>query len=138
MAARLGKMPTTWVRRRSSVLSRPRGVVGPDIGPVVDREGRKGEQVFRRVSQHVGGFVETAGQLGDDPYVLGPDAVVVGLLEDGAHHGGHHALGRPRHPGQQVPGEIHSAALPRGTGEHSLDGGFQALVVVGGDQCRAA
>jgi hypothetical protein len=73
---------------------------------VLGREGGEGKQVFCRVSQHVGGVVETPAQLAHDPAVLGPYAVVVGLLEDGAHQGGHHALGRFRHSGKDISAEM--------------------------------
>ena len=64
------------------------------------RPGRweKASRVLGGVGQHGGRVVETPAQLVYDPGVLVPDAVVLGLLEDGAHQGGDHALRGSGHP----------------------------------------
>lgn len=46
-----------------------------------------------------------------------PDAVVVGLFEDGAHQGGDHALGGFWYSRHQVAAEVDTAPLPSCTGQ---------------------
>ena len=129
-AARLGKMPTTSVRRRISLLSRSWGLLRPDLPPVLLGEGGEGQDVGRGADQHVGRVGEALGELLDHPGVLGQDLFVVGLLEDRADERGHHGLGGLGHPGQHVAHEVHPAALPGGAGEHRGNGVDEAGVGV--------
>lgn len=61
-------------------------------------------------------------------------AFLVGLLEDQARGRQHHALGVFGHERQQVPEEVHSAALPRGSKEHLGDRPGESPVGIGADQ----
>ena len=60
--------------------------------------------------------------------------VGVGLVEDGAHHGGDPRLRRLGHLGQQVAQVVGAAALPRRAGQGGADRVDQAAVGVGDDQ----
>jgi hypothetical protein len=96
-------MPTTSVRRRTSLFSRSCDrVVAPDLPP--DLAGERGERqdVLAGVVQ-VGRRGRKLGlQRGDDLGVLGAHRRRVGLLEDGPDQGGHPRLGGLGHPGEQV------------------------------------
>ena len=84
MALRLGKMPTTFVRRRISLLSLE-WVVGPDLAPDRLWEGGEGEDVMGGILEQLGGFREAFGELFDDGGVLVPDGGGIRLSKDGAH-----------------------------------------------------
>ena len=101
MASRPGKMPTTSVRRRTSLFSRSRGLLLQ-----VCRQTSRGNAVNARMSSRV---IEVCGrgrelglERGDDLGVLGADRGRVGLLEDGADQGGDPRLGGLGHAGEQV------------------------------------
>ena len=81
-------MPTTSVRLRISLLSRSMGVVGPDLAPDLAGERGEAQDVVAGVVQ-VRGLGELGLERGDDLVVLGAQRGGVGLLEDGAHQGGH-------------------------------------------------
>ena len=72
-ASRLGKMPTTSVRRRSSLLSRSCGLLRPDLLPVLVGEGGEGQARRRRRRRAcVGGVGEAFGRAGRRPGRAGP------------------------------------------------------------------
>ena len=82
MAWRLGKIPTTSVRRRISRFSRLVGVVGPDLAPDLLGERGEGEHVGAGVLEVLGDGGELVGQGVEDPVELGVDRVGVGLVID--------------------------------------------------------
>ena len=137
MAASLGKMPTTSVRRLISPLRRSSGLVRVQLGAVLGREGHVGE--------HVGlGLVHEGGELGHlgpelvgDAAPLGAGGLGVVLGEGGGDEGRDDAAAALAGMGQGVAHEVDAAALPGG-GEHLGDGRLDALVGVGDDQLDAA
>ena len=74
MASRPGKMPTTSVRRRTSLFSRScAGVVAPDLPPYLAGEGGEGQDVLAGVLEMGGRGRELGLQRGGDLGVLGAD-----------------------------------------------------------------
>ena len=137
MAASLGKIPTTLVRRLTSAWSRSIGFCGVQLLAVLPGEAHVGEDV-------VLGFVHENGQLGHlgpelvgDLAPLGLRAVGVLLGEGGGDEGGDDAPALLAGMGQQVAGEVHAAALPCGA-EDPGHRGLQTLVVVGDHELDAA
>lgn len=136
--ARLGKMPTTAVRRLISLFSRSWGFV---------------ERIWRRwlsgkarwVSRSGWASVSssaTAGKRGrpetvDHPVELGPGRALVGLLEDHPDGRRDHAPGGARDEVLGVAREMDPAALPAGAQELLSDGLDEARVVVADDEPHA-
>jgi len=79
-----------------------RGIVAPDLAPDLPRVAGEREQVRAGGVEVLGGVTELLAQRGDDPVVLRVHGVGVGLVEDGAHLGGHVRLRGARHAGKQV------------------------------------
>ena len=63
--------------------------------------------------------------------------VATTLGEDGLDGGDDHVGVGPLHPGQDVPHEVHPAALPGRAHHHRLDGLLEPQVLVGDDQADA-
>ena len=97
-AGRLGKIPTTSVRRRISLFRRSWGLLEPHLLPVSHREGGEGQGVRSSLGQYRGGLGEPVSELIDHPVDLGVHLLGGRLLVDGAYHGGHPRLGPPGHP----------------------------------------
>ena len=133
-AARFGKIPTTSVRLRISLLSRVLGVVAPDLGPVLGRERAEAKQVALGVDEELGGRGELGLQLVDDPVELRVHLGGIGLGEDRAHEGRDDRLGGLRDPGEQVAHGMRATPLPGGAVEDRGDGVLQPLVGVGDDE----
>ena len=131
MAASLGKMPTTSVRRLISPLSALDRIGASAAWP----DAARGK---RHVGEHVGlGLVHQGGELrqlgaqliGDlAPLRAGGLGVVLG--EGGGDEGGDDAPAALAGMGERVAHEVDAAALPGGA-EHLGDGGLDALVGVG-------
>ena len=105
IAASLGKMPTTLVRRLISLLSRSSGLV---------------LQILRQCSC---GKCRNASTSSRAAHLIG------GLDHEHCFHGGgHHVLARLGHVAQQVAQEVDPAPLPAASLEHALDRRRQAQV----------
>ena len=131
MAASLGKMPTTLVRRLTSAMEPFDRVCGVQFLAVLLGESHVGEDV-------VLGFVHENCQLGHlGPELVG-DLTPLGLRAVGVllGEGGDDAPALAAGMGQQVAGEVHAASLPGGA-EDPGRGGLQTLVVVGDQQLHA-
>lgn len=100
-------------------------------------KGSEGEDVTAGIDEHGGGVGESAVELFNDAGVLGPHLLGVGLLEDGAHEGGHHRLRALGHPGEQAPHEVRPTSLPSCTRQHGGNRLAQPLVAVGDDELHA-
>ena len=94
MAASLGKMPTTSVRRLISPLSRSSGLVECSLVAVGGREGHVGQDVGLGLVEEAGELGQLGPQLIGDPAPLGLGGVGVVLGEGGADEGRDHAAGR--------------------------------------------
>ena len=137
MAASLGKMPTTSVRRLISPFKRSIGLVECSLGRCRGREGH--------VSQHVGlDLIHERGELGDlgseligDLAPLGAGGLGILLGEGGCDEGGDDAAALASGMGQQVTHEMDAAALPGGMKDLG-DRGLQPLMGVGDHQLDAA
>ena len=104
MAGRSGKMPTTSVRRRISLLRR--SWIG--LLDQIWRQTALGKAAKARMSSRAASRCSAAGgELGlqgvDDLAVLGVHGGGVGLFEDGAYQRGHPRLCRLRDARGQVP-----------------------------------
>ena len=136
MAASLGKIPTTLVRRLTSAWSRSIGFVECNFWRC-----SLGKLMYARTSCSASSKNCQLGHLG--PELVGDlaplDLRAVGVLlgEGGGDEGGDDAPALAAGMGQQVAGEVHAAALPCGA-EDPGRGGLQALVVVGDHQLHAA
>jgi hypothetical protein len=106
MAARLGKMPTTSVRRRISLLRRSSGLLDQIWRQWVSGKGGERQDLISGVGEQRGGLGKTALKLIDNAAMLGPDLVGAALGEDGPHQGRDHRLVRPRHPRENVASEV--------------------------------
>jgi hypothetical protein len=134
MAAWSGKMPTTSVRRRISLLSRSWGLLEPDLAP--DLYGEDGER------QQLGaGRVEVLSHLGklvrwsvERSIILGHNGFSVRLVEDGVEQGTHPRPGGFRGDRHQVCRVVGAAALPGRPGQRRADRGDQTGMGVAGDQ----
>ena len=109
-------------------------VVRPDLAPDLVREAGEREQVLAGVVEVLGGVGELRGDGVDDPAELVAHRGGVGLVEDGAHHGGDPRLRRLGHLGEQVAQVVGAAALPGRAGQGGADRVDQAAVGVGDDQ----
>ena len=124
-AGRLGKMPTTSVRRRISLLRRSWGLFDQTCV-----QWTTGNAVKARTS----GPASSA----QHARVLRVDLLRRRLLIDRPDHGRHPGLGAAGDSGEQVGHEVGAAALPRGPGEDRGNGVLQPLMVVGGHQLDPA
>ncbi len=129
IAASLGKMPTTSVRRLTSPLRRSSGLVEwilarCSLGKESCRRGRlpRPGRAARRVWVAWAGLGRRHAPLG-----LGGAGVVLG--EGGGDERRHHAPAAPAGMGERVAHEVHPAALPGGP-EHARDRGLDAVVRV--------
>lgn len=78
-------------------------IVGPDLRPVLDREGGERQNVVRCVEDERSGVCEAGGSEPlDDISELRPGAVTVGLLEDRSDQRGDHRPRRFGNPRRQV------------------------------------
>jgi hypothetical protein len=135
IAASLGKMPITSVRRLISPIGLSMGLVGVQLGTVLGREAHVGE--------HVGlGLVHQGGQLGDlGPELVGDAAPLllcrlnVVLGEGGGDEGRDNPSATPTSMG--VAHEVDAATLPGG-GEDLGYGCLDALMGVKDDELDAA
>src|SRR6266852_6206226 len=117
--ARLGKMPTTAVRRLISLLSRSSGLV---------------EQVGLGIGQQLGDGREPWSDALDDTTRLFPGGALVGLFEDRADGRRDHAPGVSRDEVLGIARAVHTAALPGRPEELLTDSLHQTPVVVADDQ----
>src|SRR3954453_10850636 len=116
IAARLGKMPTTSVRRRISLFRRSCGLL---------------DQIWRQISWGKQAKASRSSRAASrcSPASANLTAMVSTTRpnwEDGAHHGGDPGLGRLGHLREQVPEVVGAAALPGGTAQGGADGVDQA------------
>jgi hypothetical protein len=88
----------------------------------------------RGVVEVLGGVGEALGQRGHDPVELGRHGVGVGLVEDGAHLGGHVRLRRFRHAVSRLRQVMDAATLPSGAGQSRPDRRDQTRVGVADHQ----
>jgi hypothetical protein len=109
-AASLGKMPTTRLRRLSSLLSSSSEFVLQIWRQWARGKVRKGNTSVFGLVDECGRLVETAAEHGLDVVPLGGDLLGGDLGEDGAEGGSHHLLVASGDVGQ-VPGEVDPAAL---------------------------
>ena len=84
MASRLGKIPTTSVRRRISRLSRSVGLLDQICRHTSPAERGEGEQVFAGVAEVVGDLGQPAFGVLQQPVELGVDGLSGGLVIDAA------------------------------------------------------
>ena len=136
-AARSGKMPTTSVRRRISLLSRSSGLFYQIWRQCSLGKRGEGEQVGAGLVEQLGGGGEALLELVHDARVLLVDRVGVGLVEDRAHQRRHEALRALGDAGQQVAHEVRAAALPARARQRRGDRVDEPGVGVGGDQLHA-
>jgi hypothetical protein len=129
MAARLGRMPTTSVRRRISRFSRW-GLL------VLNREGGERRDVGTGGGQQLCRGGEHPPELGGDPPQLSGDLFGGWLSEDRADQRGHHALGALVNPGEEIPDEVCPASLPRRPRQDGLRDLNEPGVVVGDHQAH--
>ena len=138
MAASLGKMPTTSVRRLISPFSRSSGLVRVQLGAVLGREAH--------VGQHVGlGLVHQGGELGDlGPELVG-DAAPLGLGGCSASSWAKAVAMKAETTRRPLLPAWARALRMKWTRQrcqvavkHLGDGGLDALVGVGDDQLDAA
>ena len=137
MAASLGKMPTTSVRRLISPLSRSIGLVECSLVRCCGGKAHVGE--------HVGlGFIHQRGELGQlgaqligdlAPLLACRRGVVLG--ERGGDEGGDDAAAALAGMGEGIAHEVDPAALP-GRVQHLGDRGLDALMGVGDHELHAA
>ena len=128
--ARLGKMPTTAVRRLISLLSRSWRVGAADLAAVRLGEREVREQVGLGVGQQLGDRREARPDAVDDPVDWSRGRALVGLLEDRADGRRDHAPGRrgTRSWALRVSGPGSAASRAQ---ELLADGLDEAAVVVG-------
>ena len=77
IASRVGKIPTTLVRRGGiSFFNRPRGLSVPDLPPMRVGEPGEGQQVRGGMAEMLGGVDGADGmQVADDPTMLNPHLI---------------------------------------------------------------
>ncbi len=97
-------------------------------------EGEVREQVSLRLDEQSGDPRETRLQTIDRPPQLLPGGGLVGLLEDGADDGGHHAPCRARYEVLGVAGEVDPAPLPGSAKELLMDSLDESAVIVADDE----
>jgi hypothetical protein len=107
--ARLGKIPTTPVRRLIYLLSRSSGFVERDLAAMGLGEREVGEQVRLGVGEQPGDGRKAGLEHGDHPAAVLAGRGPVGLLEDRPDGRGEHAPGRARDEVLGVPGEVDPA-----------------------------
>ena len=134
MAARLGKIPTTSVRRRISLFSRSCGLFDQIWRQISRGNAVNASRSSRASSRCVGGVGELGLDRVHDPGVLGVDRVGVGLVEDRADQRRDPRLGRLRDFREQIAQVVGAAPLPGRAGQGGADRVDQAAVGVGDDQ----
>ena len=137
MAASLGKMPTTSVRRLISPLSRSRELVECSLVRVGGREGHVGQDVGLGLSRGSRRAWAAWAAVDRPRRATGPwrrkrRPGREGGADEGADHGPPALAGM----GHDVPHEVDTAALP-GAVHHLADGGLDAFVGVGDDELDA-
>ena len=137
MAASLGNMPTTLVRRLISLLTRSRGLVEWICLQWSLGEYHEGEHILFGVAHHGGEFWEPSDQGVYDLAPLGDGGLMILLHEGSADGGGDHEALSLADMGQGVPHEVNPAALP-GCAEHLGGGCLETLVGIRDDQLDAA
>jgi hypothetical protein len=122
-AARLGKMPTTSVRRRTSLLSRSRGLLDRISFQMALGKSVKAKSSSAASSSIAAALGEAGLELLDDGSQLSADRVGIGLGEDRADEGGDGRLGglgtrvrglvmkRVRQRCQAAPGKTDAMAI---------------------------
>ena len=128
-AGRLGKMPTTSVRHRISLLRRSRGLLDQIFFQWASGKLEKARTSGPASSSREATW-ERVLELSDHPLELGMHLLRGRLLVDGAYHGGHPGLSAPGDPSEQVGHEVGAAPLPTGPTEDSCDGIPESLMSV--------
>ena len=129
-AGRLGKMPTTSVRRRISLLRRSCGLLDQSFFQWASGKLEKARTSGPASSSREATSREPIVELRGHPVELGVYLIGGGLLVDGADHGGHPGLGAPGDPSEQVGHEVGAAPLPAGSAEECGDGAAESLMSV--------
>ena len=114
MAASLGKMPTTSVRRLISRVRALERIGGVHLRPVLGGEVHVGEHIGLRRVHQLGELGQLRAELVGHaaPCCLRRRRVLLG--EGGGDEGGNHALSALAGMGEGVAHEMHPAALPAG------------------------
>ena len=113
MAASLGKMPTTSVRRLISPLRRSSRLVECSLA-VLDPEGHVGEHICLRFVQEGCELGQLGAQLIGDAAPLRSGGFGIVLREGGGNEGGDDAAALSTGMGEHVAHEVHAAAPPSG------------------------
>ena len=132
--ARVGKIPTTAVRRLSSLFRRSRGFVLRICRRWASGKAKWARRSASASSEQLGDGGEASRQAVRHPAQLLGCGGLVGLLEDAADGGRHHILGAAGHEIEGVPGGMDAAALPCGAQELAAHGLHDAPVGVADDE----
>src|SRR5436305_8482900 len=134
IAARFGKIPTTSVRRRISLLRRSCGLLDQIWRQISWGNTENASRSSRASSRCVAASGKRASIASTTRPYWSRTAAASGWSKDGPHHGRHPRLRRARYLGQQVAQVVGTAPLPGGTGQRGGDRVDQAAVGVGDDQ----
>lgn len=132
--ARLGKMPTTSVRRLTSRWRRSNGLWDQILSQGALGKEAKARIVVSGACEHLRRLRKTQGEPFGHRLALGIYAPPIGLGEDGAHRWSHKVSGGLGNLAKQVSYEVDAAALPAGPRPAGGDGVPQAGMGVGEDQ----
>ena len=133
-AARFGKMPTTSVRRRISLLSRSSELLLQSWRQCSFGKLVKASRSAAASSSSAAASGKRVLELVDDPAVLLDDRLRVGLSEDRPDHRRDERLRALGDARQQVAHEVRAAALPAGAGQRRRDRVDETGVRVRADQ----
>ena len=131
---RSGKMPTTSVRRRISLLSRSWGLLDQIWRQICLGKAVNASSSARAASRCSATLGSLSAQCVENPIILGDNRFSVGLVEDGVQQGAHPRPGGFRGDRHQVDRVMSSAALPGRPGQGGPDRGHQPGVGIAGDQ----
>ena len=134
---RSGKMPTTSVRRRTSLLSRSSELFDQSCRQCSFGKPVKASRSGAASSEQRSGFGKARLELLGDAGVLLVHRLGVGLGENRAHHRRDEALRRLGDAGQEVAHEVGAAALPTGPRQRRGDRVDEAGVGIAREQADA-